>query len=53
MLQKDLIAAFQYLKEAFRKDGEKLFSRTHSDKTRGKDFNLREWISIGHMEKNF
>jgi len=34
-LRDDLIAAFQYLKEAYRKDGEGLFTRVCSDRTRG------------------
>jgi len=38
----DLIAAFQYLKEAYRKDGDNLFSRACCDRTRSNDFKLRE-----------
>jgi len=34
-LQGDLIAAFQYLKGAYRKDGEGLFTRVCRDRTRG------------------
>jgi len=34
-LQGDLIGAFQYLKGAYRKDGEGLFTRVCSDRTRG------------------
>ncbi|KAK4829739.1 hypothetical protein QYF61_006448 [Mycteria americana] len=41
-LQEDLIAAFQYLKGAYKKDGEKLFSRACSDRTRGNAFKLKE-----------
>jgi len=41
-LQGDLIAAFQYLKGAYRKDGENLFSRTCYDRTRSNGFKLRE-----------
>ncbi|GAB0186695.1 hypothetical protein GRJ2_001134800 [Grus japonensis] len=38
-----LIAAFQYLKEgAYRKDGEGLFVREYSDRTRGNGFKLKE-----------
>jgi len=38
----DLIAAFQYLKGAYRKDGEWLFTRVCSDKTRGNGCKLKE-----------
>ncbi|KAK4818241.1 hypothetical protein QYF61_009112 [Mycteria americana] len=38
----DLIAAFQYLKGAYRKDGDKLFSRACCDRTRGNGFKLKE-----------
>ncbi|GAB0190112.1 mitochondrial enolase superfamily member 1 [Grus japonensis] len=41
-LRGDLIAAFQYLKEAYRKDGEGLFIRECSDRTRGNGFKLKE-----------
>ena len=34
----DLVAAFQYLKGAYRKDGEGLFIRECSDRTRGNGF---------------
>ena len=38
----DLIAAFQYLKGAYRKDGDNLFSRDNSDRTRGNGFRLKQ-----------
>ncbi|GAB0208725.1 hypothetical protein GRJ2_003338200 [Grus japonensis] len=38
----DLIAAFQYLKGAYRKDGEGLFMRECSDRTRGNGFKLKK-----------
>ncbi|KAK4815821.1 hypothetical protein QYF61_007430 [Mycteria americana] len=38
----DLIAAFQYLKGAYKKDGERLFNRACSDRTRGNGFKLKE-----------
>ena len=38
----DLLAAFQYLKGAYEKAGEGLFTRAYSDRTRGNDFKLRE-----------
>jgi len=41
-LQGDLIAAFQYLKGAYRKDGEGLFTRVCSDRTRGDGSKLKE-----------
>ena len=41
-LQGDLIAAFQYLKGAYRKDGENLFSKACCDRTRSNGFKLRE-----------
>ncbi|KFV17854.1 hypothetical protein N340_12433, partial [Tauraco erythrolophus] len=41
-LRGDLIAAFQYLKEAYRKAGEGLFTRPCSDRTRGNGFKLKE-----------
>ena len=37
-LREDLIAAFQYLKEAYKKDGDRLFSRACSSRTRGNGF---------------
>jgi len=36
------MVAFQYLKGAYRKDGEGLFKRVCSDRTRGIGFKLRE-----------
>ena len=41
-LQGDLTAAFQYLKGACRKDGERLFSRACCDRTRGNGFKLKK-----------
>ena len=41
-LRGHLIAAFQYLKGAYRKDGEGLFIRECSDRTRGNGFKLKE-----------
>ena len=41
-LQGDLTAAFQYLKEAYKKDGRRLLTRTCSVRTRGKGFKLKQ-----------
>ena len=41
-LRGDLIAAFQYLKGAYRKDGDNLFCRHNSDRTRGNGFQLKQ-----------
>jgi len=41
-LQGDLIAAFQRLKGAHKKDGDKLFSRAYCSMTRGNGFKLKE-----------
>ncbi|KAK4818456.1 hypothetical protein QYF61_013662 [Mycteria americana] len=38
----DLLAAFQYLKGAYKKAGEGLFTRAYSDKTKGNGFKLKE-----------
>ena len=41
-LRGDLLAAFQYLKGAYRKDGEGLFTRVCSDRTRGNSSKVKE-----------
>ncbi|KFP10422.1 hypothetical protein Z169_00919, partial [Egretta garzetta] len=41
-LQGDLVMAFQYLKGAYRKDGENLFSRASCDRTTGNGFKLKQ-----------
>ncbi|KAK4829905.1 hypothetical protein QYF61_007414 [Mycteria americana] len=41
-LRGDLTAAFQYLKGAYRKDGDRLFSKACCDRTRSNGFKLRE-----------
>ena len=41
-LQGDLIAAFPYLKGAYKKAEEGLFTRACSDRTRGNGFKLKE-----------
>ena len=40
-LQGDLIAVFQYLKWAYKKDGDKLFSRACCSRIRGNGFKLK------------
>ena len=41
-LRGDLIAAFQYLKESYRKEGDRLFSRVCGDRIKGNGFKLKE-----------
>jgi len=41
-LQGNLTVAFQYLKGAYKKDGDKIFSRAYCDRTRGNGFKLGE-----------
>ena len=41
-LQGDIIVAFQYLKGAYKQEGEQLFTRMGSDRTRGNGFKLRQ-----------
>jgi len=41
-LQRDLIAACQYLKGAYKKDGDNRFSKACCDRTRSNGFKLRE-----------
>jgi len=38
----DLIVAFQYLKGAYKKEGDRIFSRACSNRTRGDGFKLKE-----------
>jgi len=52
-LQGDFIAAFQYLKQAYRKDGENLSSRGCYDRTRSNGFKLREDRSRLDIRKKF
>jgi len=40
--QGELIVAFQYLKGAYKQEGEWLFTRVDSDRTRGKGLRLRQ-----------
>ena len=38
----DLVVAFQYLKGVYKQEGERLFTRVDSDRTRGNGFKLRQ-----------
>ena len=40
----DFIAAFQYIKAAYKKDGETLFTKVCSNKTRGNGFKLKQFL---------
>jgi len=52
-LQGDLIAAFQYLKGGYEKDGDRLFSRACCNRTRGNSFELKEGRFRLHRRKKF
>jgi len=53
-LQGDLIAAFQYLKGMYSKDGENVFSKACCDRTRSNGFKLREGrLRLGKRKKLF
>ena len=41
-LQSDLIAAFQYLKGAYKQEGSELFEKVDNSRTRGNSFKLKE-----------
>ena len=50
----DLIAAFQYLKGAYKQEGEWVFMRMDSDRTRGNGFKLRQGrLRLGIRRKFF
>jgi len=52
-LRGDLIAAFQYLKGAYRKDRDNLFSKACYDTTRSNGFKLREGRFRLDIKKKF
>jgi len=52
-LQGDLIAAFQYIKETYKKDGETHFTRACSDRTRGNSFELKDSRFRLHIRAKF
>ncbi|KAK4831616.1 hypothetical protein QYF61_018556, partial [Mycteria americana] len=52
-LEGDLIAAFQYLKGAYGKDGDRLFSKACCDRTRSNGFKLREGRFRLDLRKKF
>ncbi|KGL87392.1 hypothetical protein N301_14847, partial [Charadrius vociferus] len=52
-LRGDLTAAFQYLKGAYRRAGEGLFTRSCSDRTRGNGFKLEEGRFRLNIRKKF
>ncbi|KAK4829331.1 hypothetical protein QYF61_003207 [Mycteria americana] len=52
-LREDLTAAFQYLKGAYRKDGDRLFSKACCDRTRSNGFKLREGRFRLDLRKTF
>ena len=49
----DLIVAFQYLKRAYKQEGEWLFTRVDSDRTRGNGFKLRQWRFSFDIRRKF
>ena len=48
-----LIVAFQYLKGAYKQEGERLFTRVGSDRTRGNGFKLRQGRFRLEMRRKF
>ena len=52
-LQRHLIAAFQYLKGAYKKDRDRLFIRACCNRTRGNNFKLKEGRFKLGMRKKF
>ena len=52
-LQGNLIVAFQYLKGTYKQEGEWLFMRVDSDRTRGNGFKLRRVRFSLDIKKKF
>ena len=52
-LQQDLIVAFQYLKDAYKMEGDGLFTWADSDRVRSNGFKLKEWGLKLHVRKKF
>jgi len=52
-LQGDLIAAFQYLKGAYKKAREEQFTKAYTDRTRGNSFKLKEGRFRLYRRKKF
>ena len=49
----DLVAAFQYLKGPYKQEGERLFMRVDSDRTRGNGFKLKQGRFRLDMRRKF
>jgi len=49
----DLIAAFQGMKGAYKKEGERVFTKACSGRTRGNSFKLKESRFRLHVSKKF
>ena len=52
-LRGDLIVAFQYLKGAYKQEGEWLFMRVDSDRTRGNGLKMRQGRFRLEMRREF